>query len=107
MLPSATGYLEFGLNFNGTVAAPAAVNDILTDENVFAFGSIDFLLSTNGSTNTPARDWSGLDKDLLIARNIALQVFTVTVTSGVAARVYYRRVIFNEAELGGVIAFRR
>jgi len=45
--------------------------------------------------------------ELLIARNLALQVFTVAVTTGVFARVYYRRVIFTEAELGGVIAFRR
>jgi len=107
MLPNATGYLEAGLNFNGTVAAPAAANDILLNENVFAFVAIDLILATSGATGQNNLQWTGLDKDLVIARNIALQVFTVGTTSGLAARVYYRRVIFTEAEVGGVIAFRR
>jgi len=107
MVPNATGYVEAGLNFNGSIAAPTTVNDIAIDENVFAFVAIDLILATSGVGIQNNLQWTGLDKELIIARNIALQVFTVATTSGFAARVYYRRVIFSEAEVGGIIAFRR
>jgi len=107
MLPNATGYLEAGLNFNGSIAAPAAANDIVLDENVFAFVAIDLILATSGATGQNNLQWTGSDKELVIARNLALQVFTVGTTSGLVARVYYRRVIFSESEVGGIIAFRR
>ena len=107
MVPNATGYIEAGLNFNGSVVAPVTVNDIVIDENIFAFVALDLILATSGVGIQNQLVWTGLDKDLIIARNIALQVFTVGTTSGFAARVYYRRVIFSEAEVGGIIAFRR
>ena len=46
--------------------------------------------------------------DILVARNIAFQLFAAGATqlSSVAA-VYYKRVLFSEAEVGGVVAFRR
>ena len=107
MQPSASGYTEYGLNFTGSIAAPVAVNDIALDENVFAFQSIDHVLVTTGSATVMSRVVDLRPMELFIVRNIALQVFTVATTSGVVARVYYRRVIFTQNEIGGVIAFRR
>ncbi len=106
-LPAATGYLEYGLNFNPTATAPAAANDLQSDEGVFAVGQVDFALATSGMFGI-FEDRVDLSRyNIFIVRNIALQVFTITVTSGVVARVYFQRAVFSEAELGGLVAFRR
>ena len=106
-LPGATGYLEYGLNFNPGAPAPTAANDLQSDEGVFAVGQVDFALATSGMFDI-FEDRVDLSMyNIFIVRNIALQVFTITVTSGVVARVYFKRVIFSEAELGGIVAFRR
>jgi len=107
-LPSATGYLEYGLNFNPSAPAPAAANDLQSSESVFAVGQVDFALAGAASAFGIMEDRVDLSMyNIFIVRNIALQVFTITVTAGVVARVYFKRVIFSEAELGGIVAFRR
>jgi len=106
-LPAATGYLEYGLNFNPSAPAPTAANDLQSDEGVFAVGQVDFALATSGMFGLPEDRVDLSMFNIFIVRNIALQVFTITVTSGVVARVYFKRVIFSEAELGGIVAFRR
>lgn len=107
MLPSATGAVEAGLNFNGSVAAPVAAGDIFENDQVFAAIGIDFILSTNGATGVKSFFRDLRNMDIVIARNIALQVFTIATTSGFVPRVYFRRVLFTQAEVGGIIAFRR
>jgi len=106
-LPSATGYVEYGLNFNPSAPAPTAANDLQSDEGVFAVGQVDFALATSGMFGIFEDRVDLTMYKIFIVRNIALQVFTITVTSGVVARVYFVRVIFSEAELGGIVAFRR
>ena len=107
MQPSASGYVEWGLNFTGTIAAPTAVNQIPLDENVFAYQAVDHVLVTTGGASILTRPVDLRPMEIFIVRNIALQAFSVATTSGVVARVYYRRVIFTQNEIGGVIAFRR
>ncbi len=106
-LPAATGYLEYGLNFNPTATAPAAANDLQSDEGIFACGQVDLAWATSGQFGI-FEDRVDLSRyNIFIVRNIALQVFTITVTSGVVARVYFQRAIFSTTELGGLVAFRR
>ncbi len=105
---SATGALEYGLNFNPSAPAPAVAESIAIDEDVVAAGIQDnqlagaAFLSQVGPDRVDMSTW-----DIVIVRNLGLQVFTVGVTAGVIARVYYKRVIFDQNEIGAFIAFRR
>lgn len=104
---SATGALEYGLNFNPTAPVPTVAESIFTDEGVVAAGVQDGLVSAAGAKQTRADVRDLAPFDIVIVRNLAVQVFTVGVTAGVVARVYFKRVIFTEAEVGGFVAFRR
>ena len=105
---AATGSLEYGLNFNPTVAAPAVAEDIFNDEGIVAAGVQDARIGAAFESKQTRADVRDLEPfDIVIVRNLGLQVFTVGVTAGVVARVYFKRVIFTEAEVGGFIAFRR
>jgi len=107
-LLSATGALEYGMNFNPTAPVPTVAESIAADEGVIAAGVQDAQLAGAAflaQVGADVRDLSPFD--IVIVRNLAVQVFTVGVTAGVIARVYFKRVIFTEAEVGGFVAFRR
>ncbi len=108
LLLSATGALEYGLNFNPTAPVPTVAESIFNDEGVVAAGVQDAQLAGAAFLSQVGADVRNLEPfDIVIVRNLGLQVFTVGVTAGVVARVYYKRVLFQESELGGFIAFRR
>jgi len=104
-----TGVIEYGLNFNGTSAAPAVSNALRDNEDVFAYVQQNVIATTAvGITITPPVSVDLADLDLFILSNIALQGFN---TGGVArlisAKVYFKRVLFTQKELGSQIAVRR
>lgn len=102
------GAVLFALNFDGTDPGKADEAAFNIDRNNFAYASNDVQLVTTGgmSIASPTVDLKTLG--LVIARNISVQVLTVGAsTLGCVAGVYYRRVLFTQAEVGGVIAFRR
>ena len=108
LVPGAAGGIEMGLHFNGTQAAPGTAVAFVVDENMFAFESWDFNIVTSGGlqASSPVVDLRPFD--ILIARNIALQIFVAgAATLGVVAAIYYKRAQFSEAEVGGIVAFRR
>jgi len=104
-----TGVYELALHFQGTAAAPAASLDLLGNEQTFAYRNINLLDITGvGNVNIPypAVDLSRLNIQIL--SNIAHQSFN---SGGVArtsrARVYYKRLLFTQSELGAQLAVRR
>jgi len=108
LLLSATGALEYGLAFNPTEPAPAVAESIFTNEGVIAAGVQDAQLAGAAFLSQVGADVRDLSPfDLIIVRNLAVVTFTVGVTAGVVARVYFKRVLFTENEIGGFIAFRR
>jgi len=108
LLLSATGALEYGLNFNPTAPNPAVAEGIFNDEDVIAAGVQDSQLAGAAFLSHATADRVNLEPyDIVIVRNLGLQTFTVGVTAGVVARVYYKRVIFDQNEIGAFIAFRR
>jgi len=106
---SLTGLVELGLNFTGTAAAPAASDDLRTNENVFA----DVVTQVLGVTAVgfqayavPYLDITQLGIDIL--SNLALQAFNSGgVARTVAVKVYYKRLLFSQRELGAQLAVRR
>lgn len=107
-LSALAGAVLYALNFDGT--DPGAANEAAfnIDRNNFAYASNDVSIVTTGmaAIASPMVDLHGLG--LVIARNISFQTLTVGAsTLGAVAAVYYRRVLFTQDELGGVIAFRR
>ncbi len=108
LLLSATGSLEYGLAFNPTEPLPAAAGDVQANEGVVAAGGQDAQLAGAAFLSQVGADVRDLSAfDIVIVRNLAVITFTVGVTAGVNARVYFKRVIFTEQEIGGFIAFRR
>ncbi len=107
LLP-ATGALEYGLNFNATAPTPTVSGDIMRNINVFASGGQDAQLVAGGSDMQVPADVRDLERlNLQIVRNLGLQAFAVGGPTGVICKVYYRRLLFSESELGPVLAFRR
>ncbi len=108
MLLSATGFLEYGLALNPTLQAPAAAGDIAANENIVAAGAQDAQLAGAAFLSQVGADVRNLEPfDIVIVRNMAVVTFTVGVTAGMNARVYYKRVLFTESEVGIFVAFRR
>ncbi len=109
-LPPTTGGNAAALNYNSDAPAPAAINDPVESENVFAVHTLDYQLTTSGMALSVQDRWfpPGGDKvPFVIARNIAFQQFTITANAGVGVRVWFRFLTFTEQEIGGLIAFRR
>lgn len=108
MAASTAGTLEAGLNFNGGAAAPAAADALRIDSNLFAQVMISTILTTSGLIAVPSmyRDLSLLG--FVITSNIALQGFgSAATTRNISARLYFKRVIFTQSEVGTQIALRR
>lgn len=103
-----SGGLEMGLHFNGTQAAPGSALLLGSDENFFAYVGYDWSLTTSGVIWTRNQAVDLRFMDIVVARNIAFQLFaTGASTLSAQAMVYYKRVQFTEAEIGGIVAFRR
>jgi len=104
-----TGIVEFALHFQGTAAAPTASLDLSSNEEVFALRTInEFDLTAVGSF---VIDYPHVDLTMFniqILSNIAAQMFN---SGGVArtgvAKVYYKRLLFSQRELGAQLAVRR
>ena len=107
-LSALSGTLEVGLNFNGTAVAPPTSASFTVDENVFAYRTWDASLTTSGMTVVGSAYLSLKDLDLVIARNIAFQIFVTGASNlGAVAAVYYKRALFSQNEVGGIVSFRR
>lgn len=100
---------EFGHHFQGTAAAPAASLDLAINEEVFAYRCINQLdISAVGNfvIDHPFVDLRELDIQIL--SNIAQQIFnTGAVARTAASKVYYKRLLFSQLELGAQLAVRR
>jgi len=104
-----TSVYEMALHFQGTAAAPAASLDLLANEQTFAYRNINILDITGvGNVNIP---YPAVDLTLLniqILSNIAHQVFNSGAVARTSrARVYYKRLLFSQRELGAQLAVRR
>lgn len=103
-----SGGVQFGLHFNGTQAAPATSIVMTADENLFGYLGLDHSLTTSGAAQSMVKAVDLRPFDIVIARNIAFQIFvTGASTLGGTAAVFYKRAIFSQAEVGGIVAFRR
>lgn len=108
MAGAVSGGLDVGLNYNADAPVSVAMNDIFQNENVFAEMFIDASLTTSGLINIFSHNWDPPSTmPLFIARNVAFQQRAVAAANGVGVRIYFRFVTFTEAEIGGLIAFRR
>jgi len=104
-----TGLIEFGLHFQATAAAPAASLDLASNQDVFATRTIQIIDITgvgNFVVVYPNVNLEPIGIDIL--SNIAAQMFN---SGGVArtgvAKIYYKRLLFTQRELGGQLAVRR
>lgn len=107
-LIGATGGVMAGVALNPNKAVPVSPGAFWTDENVIGMVHQDEVLETQGAMALAGFHYDLSPLGIYIARNVAIQGFG----SGAGARacdakIYYKRVIFTEAEIGGVIAFRR
>lgn len=104
-----TTVMEFGHHFQGTAAAPAASLDLAINEDVFGYRCINLLDITGvGNVNVPYPfvDLRGLNIQIL--SNIAQQIFnTGAVARTAASKVYFKRLLFSQLELGAQLAVRR
>lgn len=108
LLSGLSGATLYALDFDGT--APAAANEAAfnIDRNKFAYSAVDVSLITTGGHAGVSPTVELQTLKLVIARNISFHVFVVGASSnGGVAAVYFRRVLFTQGELGGIIAFRR
>lgn len=104
-----TGVVEWALHFQGTAGAPAASLALATNEQVFAYRCVNLLDITGvGNVNIPYPVVDLRPLELEILSNIAAQMFN---SGGVArtgvAKVYYKRLLFSQLELGAQLAVRR
>jgi len=104
-----TTVFEFAHHFQGTAAAPAASLDLAINEDVFAYRCINQLdISAVGNfvIDYPFIDLTKLNIQIL--SNIAQQIFnTGAVARTAASKVYFKRLLFTQLELGGQLAVRR
>ncbi len=106
---SVTALVEVGLNFAGAASAPAASDDLRLNENVFADKTVQVL----GVTAVGFQIWEPEYIDLMplnidILSNISLQAFnTGAVARIMTVKVYYKRLLFSQRELGAQLAVRR
>lgn len=108
LLSALAGAILFALNFDGTLPGFANEAAFNINRNNFGYYSNDVSLVTTGmaAVQSPTVDLKSLN--LVIARNISLQVLAVGAsTLGCVAAVYFRRVLFTQDEVGGIVAFRR
>lgn len=105
LLSAAAGAVLFGLDFDGTDPGQATEAGFNGNRNIFGYAAFDM---GTGLTEVPSPTVDLRPFDIVIARNISLQVLTVGAsTLGTVAAVYYKRTLFTENEVGGIIAFRR
>lgn len=104
-----TGVVEMGLNFNGSAAAPTTSQQLADDENVFALQMLGIITVTAVGVNVTVTQRVDLTTlDLFILSNIALQGFnTGAVARLIGVKVYFKRVLFTQDELGSQLAVRR
>jgi len=100
---------EAALHFQGSANAPAASLDLLTNEEAFGYvnySMVDLTAVGNFHVWSPRVDLRPLEIQIL--SNIALQGFQTGAKVGlVGAKVYYKRLLFSQLELGGQLAVRR
>ncbi len=100
------GAALYALDFDGTAAAAASEAAFNIDRNKFGYAGNDVSGTATAGLQQQTVDLSGLK--LVVARNISFHVFVVGAsTLGGVAAVYFRRVLFSQAEIGGLVAFRR
>ncbi len=103
-----SGSMEVGLHFNGSQPAPGTSLLFNADRNVFGYSGIDWSLTTSGVCTAGQQNIDLRPYDMFIAGNPAIQCFmSGASTLSVSCSLYFKRVRFSEAEVGGVIAFRR
>jgi len=104
-----TTVYEMGLHFQGTAAAPAASLDLLGSEQIFAYRNINLLDITGvGNVNIPYPMVDLTMLNIQILSNIAHQIHnTGAVARTSRARVFYKRLLFSQKELGAQLAVRR
>lgn len=104
-----TGIIEMGLNFDAGAAAPAASLDLAASERVFAYRAMNVIAVTAASVFFANYPWVNLEPlKIFIASNIAVQTFnTGAVARTLRSKIYFKRVLFTQAEMGGRLAIRR
>lgn len=104
-----TTVFEFGHNFQGTAAAPAASLDLAINQDVFAYSCINLLdITAVGNVNIPYPHTDLSELNIQILSNISQQIFnTGAVARTAASKVYFKRLLFSQLELGAQLAVRR
>jgi len=102
-LIAADGQCEYGLNFRPNAGDPAAAGDLLEDDDVFA----GYTLEEQNAAGSALHSDTVIDlKDdsVYIVKDITMQGFGVGAGARYcAAKVYYKRVRFSDAEMGSLL----
>jgi len=97
-----------GLSINPAAVSPATLDALVADPDVIALRVTDALFTTSGAAWADLTGYREYLTPVLVARNLSFLGFETAASNVTArARVYFKRVIFTQAELVGQIAVRR
>ena len=106
LMSGLAGSSLYALDFDGTAVAAASEAAFNIDRSKFAYAGNDVSGTATAGLQQQTVDLKSLN--LVIARNISFHVFVVGAsTLGGVAAVYFRRTLFTQDEVGGLVAFRR